>query len=153
MPSVTAPGVYVYEENDGAHPIQAVGTNIAASSGPLPPPTKTRCGSCRSRTGGTSWGVSSNPPATMHRHRPPTSRLAASGFFRDGGGLCLVVNLGPDPDGARLHQALELLRPRDEVSIVAAPGFATAEAQTKVIDHCELLEDRVAILDPRGRLA
>jgi uncharacterized protein len=44
-------------------------------------------------------------------------------------------------------QALDTLRRIDEVSLVACPDRTTAAVQTAIIDHCQQLADRFAILD------
>jgi phage tail sheath protein FI len=43
---------------------------------------------------------------------------------------------------------LALLAAFDEVAIVAIPGATSTPAQLALVDHCELLHDRVAIVDP-----
>jgi uncharacterized protein len=43
---------------------------------------------------------------------------------------------------------LALLAPYDEVAIVAIPGATSTAAQLALVDHCEQLHDRVAIIDP-----
>ncbi len=68
---------------------------------------------------------------------------AVYGFFLNGGSRCYVVNIGSGTN-ANLKDGLEKLTKRDEVAIVAAPGSASYQ---DVIDHCENLKDRVAILD------
>ena len=42
---------------------------------------------------------------------------------------------------------LRLLAPIDEISIVAVPGLTDATAQQAVVEHCERMFDRFAILD------
>ncbi|GGK63395.1 phage tail sheath subtilisin-like domain-containing protein [Ornithinimicrobium pekingense] len=42
---------------------------------------------------------------------------------------------------------LALLAPIDEISIVTVPGLTDIPAQQAVVEHCELLFDRVAVLD------
>lgn len=77
---------------------------------------------------------------------------AVYGFFLNGGGRCYVSNLGPAPaagagDAPTLQDGLDWLALRDEVAIVAAPGF-TGDDYEAVLAHCEQQGDRVAILDP-----
>ncbi len=43
--------------------------------------------------------------------------------------------------------ALKEFEKIDEITIVAAPGALTADVQKALIDHCELLGDRFAIID------
>jgi hypothetical protein len=77
---------------------------------------------------------------------------AVYGFFSNGGSRCYVVNIGPGgsltgtasaPTGLTLFEAV------DDLSIVAAPGYATAEAYAALQAHVEhpLRQDRMAILD------
>lgn len=69
---------------------------------------------------------------------------AVYGFFNNGGGSCYVIRVASADD---LDKALAKLAAEDEISMVAAPGWTTATAYTKLTAHCETLEDRVAILD------
>jgi len=68
------------------------------------------------------------------------------GFFHNGGTRCYVMRFhdlatlqGPD--------ALTPLEAIDEISLVAAPGITDAVVQSNIIDHCENLASRFAILD------
>jgi phage tail sheath protein FI len=74
----------------------------------------------------------------------PSTNLvqAVYGFFLNGGTRCYVANVRE----ASLHDGLDWLALRDEVAIVAAPGY-TGDDYAAVLDHCERLGDRVAILD------
>src|SRR5262249_39289785 len=56
--------------------------------------------------------------------------------------------LGQDNTDPELRTGLQSLRNIEEVSIVAAPGQVSAQLQQGLIDHCELLRDRFAVLDP-----
>lgn len=53
------------------------------------------------------------------------------------------VDLGP---GNRT--GIQALADIDQISIVAAPGLTSQTVQNSLITHCELLQDRFAILDP-----
>jgi len=77
----------------------------------------------------------------------PYNDLSAGvrGFFRNGGAYCYVVNVGKS---GKVEKGLDALRAIDEVAIVAAPGRADQQSWKALIDHCQLLKDRVAILDP-----
>ena len=70
---------------------------------------------------------------------------AVYGFFNNGGSGCYVVRITAESD---LAEALGALAAIDDITMVAAPGLATLTAYTQLIGHCELLKDRVAILDP-----
>ncbi|MER7000524.1 phage tail sheath subtilisin-like domain-containing protein [Streptomyces sp. NPDC000410] len=50
-------------------------------------------------------------------------------------------------DSDHLRGQLALLEAIDEISLVVVPGIVTAEAQQAVVEHCETLHDRFAILD------
>jgi phage tail sheath protein FI len=56
------------------------------------------------------------------------------------------VDLGP---GNR--SGLQALIDIDQISIIAAPGIATPVVQQALIDQCELLKYRIALLDPRPK--
>jgi len=75
---------------------------------------------------------------------------AVYGFFNNGGGSCYVVRISADSD---LATALAQLAAVPDVTIVAAPGLVTAVAYKAISDHCELLKDRVAILDSTETVA
>jgi phage tail sheath protein FI len=82
---------------------------------------------------------------------------AIYGFFANGGTRCYVArisSIGTDD----LQAALGLLAANDEIAMVCAPlppainGAAVKDAQLQAVQsallaHCELLQDRVAILD------
>lgn len=97
---------------------------------------------------------------------------AVRGFFENGGSLAYIVNVNPadgrpvTPDdfiGAkgRILRGLRALEPVEDVDLVVAPdlmacyrkeiGFDTIDnlhaVQRAMIDHCERLKDRFAILD------
>lgn len=147
MPFYASPGIYVEEVSGGARPIAAVGTSTAGFVGTAPD---------RSARAGEAVAVNSwsdflrifastdNPPST------PLAR-AVYGFFDNGGGRCYVVNIDPDEPLAGSGQrrtGLGLLEAIDEIAIVAAPGYTDPVSHEDLLKHCELLGDRVAILDP-----
>jgi hypothetical protein len=75
---------------------------------------------------------------------------AVRGFFENGGQLCylLPLNAWTYDD---LGVALEELKALDTVDLVCAPGLVSSPdavvMQTAILNHCELLNDRFAILD------
>lgn len=81
--------------------------------------------------------------ATLLNARRPLAH-AVYGFFNNGGTRCYVVRIAA---AAGLGAALTALAGIDEVAIVAIPGVTTEVAQEAVIDHCENLKDRFAVLD------
>jgi uncharacterized protein len=73
---------------------------------------------------------------------------AVYGFFNNGGTLCYVVRqstlaLLQSNIGALLTK-LEAL---DDISIIAAPGITDKQVCGTIVNHCETLGDRFAILD------
>src|SRR5262249_339535 len=69
------------------------------------------------------------------------------GFFNNGGTRCWVVRVADLTDAALLTAALKKLEVIDEIAIVAAPGALSADAQLAVIEHCENMKDRFAVID------
>jgi phage tail sheath protein FI len=75
---------------------------------------------------------------------------AVYGFFNNGGSSCYVVRIAAATD---LAAALAQLAAVPDVTIVAAPGLVSAADYKALTDHCELLKDRVAILDSTETVA
>lgn len=69
---------------------------------------------------------------------------AVYGFFNNGGSSCYVVRITA---GTQLDNALASLAAIDNIAMIVAPGLSGATEYSKLIAHCELLKDRVAILD------
>jgi uncharacterized protein len=69
------------------------------------------------------------------------------GFFNNEGTRCYVMRY-PDLTSLQAPTALAPLEAIDEISIVAAPGINDPVVWSNLIDHCENMSDRVAILDP-----
>lgn len=159
MATYETPGVYVEEKSGGARPIQAVGTSTAGFVG-IAPDEKALLNKAEpvdswvqfvskyiTGSGGTIQDVSKGARDGSRQH------LAHSvyGFFLNGGSRCYIVNVGKKGEikgGAGKRQGLDLLAEKDDVAIVAAPGFFDVAAHKALVAHCELLKDRVAILDP-----
>jgi phage tail sheath protein FI len=142
-----APGVYVEEVSGGTRPIEAVGTSTAAFLGLAPDPGA----HMHEAVSITNWSqfareYASNPGAV----NTPLSH-AVYGFFRNGGGICYVVNVGPDNQigggGSNERRGVDILETLDRVAIVAAPGFSDASSHDALLTHCEKMRDRVAVLD------
>jgi phage tail sheath protein FI len=72
---------------------------------------------------------------------------AAYGFFNNGGTRLWVNRIADIANTNNVRDGLQQFEAIDEIAIVAVPGAVTAAAQTEVIDHCEDLQDRFAILD------
>ena len=70
-----------------------------------------------------------------------------------GGGDDAYANLGVEDfvgtDGGSGHRTgIQAMEDIDEIAICAVPGMWSQTVQAALIDHCELLKDRFAILDP-----
>ncbi len=146
MPVYHAPDVYIEEKSGGARPIQAVGTSTAAFVG-VAPNAEARIGEVVAVN---NWTEFVGKFAEGAKQGTPLSS-GVWGFFLNGGSRCYVVNVGPGgreklpaegqiPSFGRLAQY-------DDIAIVAAPGYTDKEDYDKLLVHCELLKDRVAILD------
>jgi phage tail sheath protein FI len=70
---------------------------------------------------------------------------AVYGFFNNGGSSCYVLRVTAE---SSLGTALATFAAIGDITMVAAPGLSSVAAYTALIGHCELLQDRVAILDP-----
>lgn len=162
MPVIQAPGVYVFEER-GAPPIAGVGTSAAAFIGTVDVASAgfqmpLRPGSDTERLN----------PAPVNEPRLVTNfdqfrnsfgdfqagnRILAHavfGFFLNGGGRCWVTraeSADNDINTANLAPALDEFERIDEIAIVAAPGATAAALQNQIVNHCENLGDRFAIID------
>jgi len=85
--------------------------------------------------------------------QPPKAGLqnrlahAVYGFFDNGGTRVYVMRF---KTAAELldSENLEPLEAIEEISLIAAPGIADKNVQENLIDHCEKMSTRFAILDP-----
>lgn len=85
---------------------------------------------------------------------------AVRGFFANGGEVCYVMALA-NLDITTLVQALSQLQDLDDIDLVCAPDLvinnrtnrdpneALIQRQRKLLEHCDLMGDRFAILDAR----
>jgi len=140
MPNYLAPDIYVEEISTGPRPIGAVGTSTAAFLGRAPNLAKFQ----NDPRAINNWSEFLHEFTTQGSASTDLSH-AVFGFFQNGGRRCFVVNIG---ETKTLGPGLKTLEALDEIAIVAAPGFADAASFKDVLDHCELLNDRVAIFDP-----
>ncbi|MCZ9882877.1 phage tail sheath family protein [Arthrobacter sp. B2a2-09] len=147
MANYQAPGVYVQEVPSGARSIGQVSTSIAGFVGvspdPLAHPDEARVLD--------NWTQFVDQYVGKATQGTPLSS-AVFGFFANGGSRCYVVNIGTGgsltgtaakPTGVTLFEAI------DDISMVAAPGYADAEAYAALQAHVEhpLRQDRMAIMD------
>jgi len=151
--SYLTPGIYVEEVPAGSRPIEALGTSVAAFLG-VAPKSNARVHEAVAVDSFEEFkriyvldDEGEIPPGVE------TTDLAqaVAGFFANLGGRCYVVNLGAGGNlagtGSARRQGIRLLEDRDEVAIVAAPGYTSAVDYEIVLSHCELMRDRVAVLD------
>ncbi|MCK6552320.1 phage tail sheath subtilisin-like domain-containing protein [Myxococcota bacterium] len=139
MGTYQTPGIYVEEVSTGPRPIQAVGTSTAAFVGRAPK----KDAFPKRPVALVNWSQFVRQFTNDGDGEGNVLAQAVFGFFHNGGRRCYVVNVDADA----LADGLEALEAVDEIAIVAAPGFSGAKAWGLVLDHCERLEDRVAILD------
>jgi phage tail sheath protein FI len=141
----TSPGVYVEEVSAGTHPIVPIGVSTAGFVGEAPDPAALV---------NVAWPIN-NWSEFVRNYVPegvtstPLSH-AVFGYFLNGGARCYVVNTGkgqPVTGGGRDRQGLQVLEQVDEVAIVVCPGYTDVASYEAILSHCELLKDRVAILD------
>jgi len=140
-----SPGIYVEEVSGGARPIESVGTSTAGFIGTAPDGNARR----NEAVAVNSWSEFLRVFVGESQTSTPLSR-AVYGFFDNGGGRCYVVNVAPGEPLAgkgRQRGGLRLLEAIDEVAIVAAPGYTDTVSYEDILAHCELMGDRMAILD------
>lgn len=172
-----SPGVYTEEIEIGARPIEGVSTNIAGmvgltQKGPLNKPTLVTSFSEFQRL----FGGYLDKTYGDYRYLPH----ALEGFFQNGGqrvyvnrvsatdrddktgrnhagekgGIDVVSDetiIGEDPEEPSKRTGLHSLENIDQISIIAIPNGTTRKIQNAMIAHCELLNDRFAVLDPIKR--
>jgi hypothetical protein len=176
MAQYLSPGVYVEEVPSAVKPIAGVGTSTAGFIGifpdtiDLPAPLRGQPGQFTTvtvtpATAGevkliTNWSefvrnfgdlvgaeqASGTPATTPVAINDGYRRLAHAvyGFFNNGGTRCFVLRIASD---VALGNALQVFAAIDEIAIVAIPGVISEASQEAVIDHCESLQDRFAVLD------
>jgi phage tail sheath protein FI len=141
----TSPGIYVEEVSGGSRPIESVGTSTAGFVGTAPARDARRGEAVAIN----SWSEFLRVFVGDSEEGTPLSR-AIYGFFDNGGGRCYVVNIAPGEPLAgkgRQRSGLRLLEAIDEIAVVAAPGYTDALSYEDLLAHCELMGDRMAILD------
>lgn len=141
-----APDIYVEEVPSGARPIQAVGTSTAAFVGVAPNPNapRDRAVACN------HWSDFTKLFAPQTNLKTTPLAQAVYGFFQNGGSRCYVVAVEegkPIVTANNKRSGLTLLEQLDEIAIVAAPGYTDLATYQALLEHCERLKDRVAILD------
>lgn len=94
----------------------------------------------------TSWTQFKTKFGDFQPHNK-TLAHAVYGFFNNGGSRCWVSRLEDASDADDVTKALEKFRAVDEITMVSVPGALDKNIQGAVIDHCEKMGDRFAILD------
>lgn len=74
---------------------------------------------------------------------------AVYGYFDNGGGECYVLNWGeePIPAAEKWRLVFKELDCVDDISLIAAPGVWSEDYVEKVLEHCTIRQDRLALLD------
>jgi len=152
MPNYSAPGVYIEEIASGPRPIEAVGTSTAAFVG-VAPNAEAKQNQAVALNNWTEFCNIFALPTSSGSTTSASTPLAQAvqGFFLNGGSRCFIVNIGNGnpivgADNTN-RKGLSVLEPIDEISIVAAPGYTDPKDYEALLNHCENLKDRVAILD------
>jgi phage tail sheath protein FI len=147
----SSPGIYVEEVSGGSRPIESVGTSTAGFVGTAPDQSARR----GEAVAVNSWSEFLRIFVGDSEQGTPLSR-AIYGFFDNGGGRCYIVNIPPGEPLAgkgRQRSGLRLLEAIDEIAVVAAPGYTDAMSYEDLLSHCELMGDRMAILDGPEQVA
>lgn len=142
-----APDIYIEEVPSGARPIQAVGTSTAAFVGVAPDTkaTKLQMLACNNWTQFRNQFFPKDDKGNVVADAPWTHLAhAVFGFFREGGRRCYAVSIAK---GKPVKDGLDALKQIDEIAIVAAPGYTDTASYNDLLEHCEDMRDRVAILD------
>jgi len=145
MPNYQTPDVYIEEVSTGTRPIEAVGTSTAGFVGVAPNAEA----SVNKAVAITNWTQFLKEFAAADSPGTPLAQ-AVYGFFLNGGSRCYVVNVGSEGTivgGGRPRAGLEVLEEIDDVAIVLAPGYSDPGSYDALLNHCEKLKDRIAILD------
>lgn len=108
--------------------------------------------------------VTSPSPSDTHPFLFPSGDVLPSGGMRTSSSVLLfqLTNNGADggapsasdykgtDGGPGLRTGIKALEDIDQVSIIAAPGITDSVVQGALIEQCELLKDRFAIIDPQN---
>jgi phage tail sheath protein FI len=94
--------------------------------------------------------------STTDIRRFPTARSA--GWQALANGDDRVADLSPDDfigvdNGSGRRTGIQALEDIDDVSVCMVPNLWSGSVQSALIQHCEILQDRFAILDPRDGLS
>lgn len=137
------PAVYIEESPTRSRLIEGVPTAVAAFVGVTQSSGDDDCYKDKAIPI-TSWGDFVGKFG-RYSDAAPHMAPAVQGFFSNGGTYCYVVSV--ENEEGIILAGLHALRNVEDVSIVAAPGITTQGVQQTLIVHCELLRNRVCILD------
>lgn len=164
MPVYLSPGVYV-EEVPTTPPISGVGTSTAGFIGAVDPGVTMPFKPGRPLDPANIVAadrftlVGMNDPQLVTSFEQFKNKFgdfqtgnatlanAVFGFFNNGGTRCYVSRILDITDVTQVGDALKKFEAIDEIALVAVPGALEADEQLKVIEHCENMKDRFAILD------
>lgn len=140
----SAPGVYV-DEQDATGPIAGAGTSTAAFLGPVAKLTAPDVVDVPVLV--TNWTAYQNRFGGLKTDNPLS--FAVRGFFENGGTTAYIVPIAlkSPPVADDVKKALEALTRIRDVSLVCVPGVVVAAVQQKVLEHCQDMRNRFAILD------
>ena len=139
MPPYQTPGVFIEEQDTGAHPILAVGTSTAGFVGTASIADAGKGEAIPVDNWGQFYKI-----FVGEKGKSTDLANAVQGFFANGGSRCYIANIGADEAVSVGLDALNLI---DEIAIIAAPGRCDQQSYNALLDAAELMKDRVAILD------
>jgi len=160
MAEYLAPGVYVEEVPSAVKPIAGVGTSTAGFVGISADITGT--GMPSKPGGGNYTQAAALDPTPINNWEEFKTKFgdfcdanqylahAVYGFFNNGGTRCWVTRVTTVDD---VDNAVDQFKDIDEIAVLAAPlpptvtQSALNAVQDKLVSHCQLMEDRVSILD------
>ena len=169
MPQYMSPGVYVEEVPSGSAPIAGVSTSTGGFLGLVPDGA-----TMPKLPDGTAYTLApAGEPVLVTNFTEFTTRFgevaarvdansalghAVRGYFLNGGTrlwVTRVASLAPGDKGDPIDAAPEAMESVDEIALVCAPikppdgvdGARMKAIQEKLLDHCERLGDRFAIID------
>ncbi len=169
MPEYLAPGVYVEEVPSAIKPIAGVGTSTAGFVGVVPDNVRMPLKPGKDPETATADDfyklADARDPQPINNWMEFVTKFgdiqvgneilanALYGFFHNGGTRCWVNRVATIDD---VEEAVDDFEPVDEIAIVAAPvplfdgeadDAALSAIHAKLVAHCNLMQDRVAILD------
>jgi phage tail sheath protein FI len=177
MPVYLSPGVYVEEvpgtppiAGVGTSTAALIGTVNAAATNPAPPVSDGKTFAMPFRPGRPLNAASPVPADFFDLAAESEPQLVTSfeqfktkfgdfhtanktlahavfGFFVNGGTRAWVVRVDDLDSATSVEKALKKLEAIDEVAIVAAPGALKKPVRLQILDHCEKMKDRFAIVD------